>query len=191
MMDWSIISTLPHRPDTVVSDGRRDLVARDHTLAPQPDCRMARKFCADQLGSAQRGRLLVFSLCSDVGRLRHLSGVPGSVRRVGVSESCRSCGVVVDASTLWPVQLVYRGGVGGPWTYSGNPRVHWRVYLLSACHLQEAIESQPNRKLSRRCYRPPPKGSYIVDIREIRLVADLPQRLCGKRATIESPSSAP
>ncbi len=71
---------------------------------------------------------------------------------------------------MWAVSGIYLvfqdqfvGGVGAPGTYSGSSRVHRRVYLLSAGHLQEAIESQPNRKLMTHYPAPAPRlGLPIV-----------------------------
>ena len=48
------------------------MVAGSQELAAQRDGELESEFCADQLGPAQRARILVFCLYSDVGNLRNL-----------------------------------------------------------------------------------------------------------------------
>lgn len=58
--------------DTSLYDGSRHMVAGSEELAPQSYCELGIAFCADQLGSAQRARILVLYLCSAMGNLGDL-----------------------------------------------------------------------------------------------------------------------
>ncbi len=70
-----------HLSDAALPDGSGDMVAGHQILAPQPDRGMEGAFRANQLGPAQRARLLVFWIRSTMGALRHLLFVSATISR--------------------------------------------------------------------------------------------------------------
>ena len=154
------------------------MVAGGQKLAPQPSRELGFPHSAAQLGSAQRPRVLDFSLCSDVGTFRDLFFFPGLVQFLArhlrsSRQVLRPRVVLALRGAFRQVRVVYRSALGRTRTCACPSFDLRRVRMLSPDDLQKELK---------------PESSGVDGKRSMRLICRFEQVGVARRNHVQNRS---